>query len=111
MYFLEEESQVEKRRCSRISYREAVQYKVLGNTGEGGGSLSYEVSEMGLRLQLEHFVPLNAQIVLNFLLKDINGSKVVTIQGRVAWVQQIRYSDRYQVGLEFIDLRTNNETL
>lgn len=101
MYFLEEEVQIEKRRYSRISYREAVQYKVLGHTCECGGSLSYDVSETGLRLQLEYFVPINAQIVLNFLLKDINGSKVVTIHGRVAWVRQVRYSDRYQVGLEF----------
>ena len=107
MYFSEEampagrqESQVEKRRCSRVSYREAVQYH-LGEIGQGGGSVARDLSETGLRLQLDSFVPVNARINLEIPLGEAKGARVMTIQGRVAWVGRIRYSDRYQVGLEF----------
>ncbi len=100
MYFWEEGSQIEKRRFSRLSYKEAVQYN-LGETGECGGSVAYDISETGLRLQLDYFVPINAWITLAIPLRSTKGTKVMTIHGRVAWVQRIRYSDRYQVGLEF----------
>ncbi len=102
--------QIEKRRHSRISYREAVQYH-FGETGECGGSLAQDISETGLRFQLDHFVPSNSQIALDIPLGHTMGSNVITIHGRVAWVQQIRYSDRYQVGLEFSpsDLEVNHQ--
>lgn len=111
MYLLEEDAQAEKRRYSRIPYREAVQYNVLGTPGERGGSLAYDVSETGLRLQLEHFVPINTQIALNLPVGHTRDAKVITIHGRVAWVGQIPYSDRYQVGLEFnpSDLEVNHQ--
>ena len=95
-----QESQIEKRRYARLSYREAVQYH-LGESGEGGGSVAQDISETGLRLQLDYFVPANARITLGIPLGQTKGAKVMTIHGRVAWVGRIRYSDRYQVGLEF----------
>ena len=107
MYFSDEampagrqESPREKRRYSRLSYKEAVQYS-LGETGKCGGSVAQDISETGLRLQLEYFVPINARITLEIPLGHTKVAKVMTIQGRVAWVQRIRHSDRYQVGLEF----------
>ena len=92
---------MEKRRHSRISYREAIQYSMLGESDDRGGSLAYDISETGLRLQSERFISFNSRIVLEIPLGPINGSEVITIHGRVAWVRQIPYSDRYQVGLEF----------
>ena len=99
MYFSENESQIEKRRYARLSYREAVQYH-LGETREYGGSVACDISETGLRLQLDQFIPINARMTLDIPIGYPQGAKVVTIHGRVAWVQQIRYSERYQVGLE-----------
>lgn len=111
MYFGEEKSRIEKRRHSRVSYREAVQYSMPGESEDRGGSLAYDISEAGLRFHLEHFVPLHSQIALNIPLGHTKGSKVITIHGRVAWVRQIRYSDRYQVGLGFnsSDLEVNHQ--
>lgn len=97
---LNEESKIEKRRFSRISYKEAVQYN-LRETRECGGSVAYDISETGLRLQLNQFVPINTRITLDVPLGHTKDARVMTIHSRVAWVQRIRYSDRYQVGLEF----------
>ena len=99
MYF-DEDSKLEKRQRSRISFREPVQY-IMEESQEYGGSMAYDLSDGGLRLQLNDFVPINTRIVIDLPISDAHGTKVITLNGRVAWVQRVRYSDQYQVGLEF----------
>ena len=104
MYF-DEDLKIEKRQRSRISFRESVQY-IMEETQEYGGSVAHDLSDGGLRLQLNDFVPINTRIVIDIPISDANGTKVITLNGRVAWVRRVRYSDQYQVGLEFNPFET-----
>ncbi len=95
-----EEEKTEKRKFSRVSFKEAVQY-TLGDSHEFAGSLAQDIGEGGLRLQLNDFVPVNSKVTVEMVLGESVRTKLITLNARVAWNQRMRYSDQYQVGLEF----------
>jgi len=64
------------------------------------GSLSGDISEGGLRLSVQEFIPLNTIVRLNIHVSD--SARVLPAQGRVVWVREVPQSDRYDVGIEFI---------
>ncbi len=64
------------------------------------GSLSGDISEGGLRLSVQEFIPLNTIFRLNIHVSD--SARVLPAQGRVVWVREVPQSDRYDVGIEFI---------
>lgn len=91
-------ARVEKRRFLRIAYSDAVRYQ-FKDSGRFGGCIARDISEEGIRLDMEDFVPVNTEMLLQMKLQTI--PKVVDLKGRVVWLQQIPYSDRYHVGLQF----------
>ena len=99
--FIEEAQKDEKRRFQRVEFREPVRYH-LKNDSTFGGCLAYDLSEGGMRINFNEFVPVNSEMILNATLPHAN--KVVDIKGRVAWLRQVPYSDRYHVGIEFTAL-------
>ena len=105
----DEEEKVEKRKFLRISFKEAVQY-TLGDAHEFGGCLAQNIGEGGLRLQLNDFVPMNTKVIVELALGESSKNKVMVLNARVAWAQRIRYSDQYQVGLEFTQDHSSNES-
>ena len=88
----------EKRQFSRFPFRQPV----LINRGEWEaeeGSLSGDVSEGGIRLNVNELIPVGSTLSLEVSLP--NESKMASLNGRVAWVCFLPYSERYQMGIQF----------
>src|SRR3989338_4836688 len=96
--FIEEQAKVEKRRFPRAQFHEAVHYQ-LKDESKFGGCLASDIGEGGIQVSLNDFVPINTELVLQMKLGRL--ARVVDLTGRVAWLQRVPFSDRYQVGLEF----------
>ncbi len=64
------------------------------------GSLSGDISEGGLRLSVQQFIPLNTIVRLQIHVSD--PERVLAAQGRVVWVREVPQGDRYDVGIEFV---------
>ena len=92
------EEPTEKRQFSRFPFRQPV----LINRGEWlaqEGSLSGDVSEGGIRLNVNEFIPVGKAITLDIHLPD--ETKMTPLNGRVAWISVLPYSERYQIGIQF----------
>jgi len=88
-----------QRQFPRIDFAEPVEYRL--NEGiPASGSLGYNISEGGVRLRTDQFIPLNADMVLNFRL---NSDAPLSVPGKVVWVQKVPHAESYQVGVQFDD--------
>lgn len=96
--FIEERTVTEKRRFRRIRFAEAVHYQIK-ETNHFGGCLASDLSEGGMRINFNDFVPVHTEFLLQAKLED--KPHILDLRGRVKWLQKIPYSDRYHVGLEF----------
>ena len=88
---------VEKRRHRRIGLRQSIQFQAQNSVLEGG-SLSCDLSESGVRVDVYEFLPLGTELTLRIRLAV---EKIVEYVGRVVWVRKYPFADRYQAGLEF----------
>ena len=102
MTILREEIFVEKRRYRRVAYQEAIHYQFPERT-KFGGCLSKDISIGGIQLNFNDFVPVNTDLTVSVKIKDI--PKIIDVSGRVVWVKQVPYSDRYKLGLEFTNTK------
>ena len=86
------------RQYPRFPFRESVAYQ----TGDApsSGSLAGDISEGGVRLTVNEFIPLNTVISLNIRLSD--PARVVPAQGRVVWVREDPDGERFDVGIQFV---------
>jgi hypothetical protein len=101
----------DKRRFSRLEFREPVKYQVRNpahlqssRLGSFGGLLSCDLSEGGIRFRIDDFIPLSTELSLEF---DVPGNEHVALDGQVAWISQLPHSDQYIFGLRFIDSLEN----
>ena len=88
---------VEKRRAIRArssmpAYYDSIEY------GKHGNGLTNDLSETGVRVTLEEFIPKFSKVSLRITLKP---DKLIQLNGKVRWTERIAYSPRYQIGLEF----------
>ncbi|MFH2137040.1 MAG: PilZ domain-containing protein [Candidatus Omnitrophota bacterium] len=94
-----------ERRCAmRTSFDLAVKLKQVKEdfSAKIHNSFSKDLSETGIQLSSFYFYPVNSRIMLETaLLKD---AEPVTIVGKVVWIEQFPYQERYKVGVEFVDL-------
>lgn len=88
---------VEKRKSLRVRSALPVYYGCIGNSSHGNG-LTRDVSEYGLRMTTEGFLPKFSKILLKLTLKP---DKLLELNAQVKWTQQSGYSLRYEAGLEF----------
>ena len=98
MFIVEIDNQGEKRKSERVKFQEAMDFQ-WKDTSLSGGCLACDLSERGVKINFNEFVPLNSEIELTFKFKD--QPQVVTLLGKVVWVRQVPFSERYQLGLEF----------
>lgn len=87
----------EKRRYSRIELRQPIQFQST-NCALERGSLSCDLSEGGVCVDMYDFLPMGTELTLRICLAV---EKIVEYVGRVVWVRKYPFADRYQVGLEF----------
>ncbi len=93
-----DETKVEKRRFRRVRFSEPVHYQ-LKETSRFGGCLSLDISEGGMKINFDDFIPLNTEIALQLKLTGI--PRIIDLLGKVVWLQQVPFSERYHVGLRF----------
>ena len=88
----------EKRKFERVRFAEALEFQEK-TSQLMGGCLGCDLSEGGIKIHFNEFIPINTEIDLTLKLKNRPG--VVTVSGKVVWVSQVAFSDRYLLGLEF----------
>ena len=93
----------ERRRFKRCVSSEPVQFE-WKESGQTDGTVAYDLSSGGIRLNFYHFVPLNTQLRLHIRLSP---ESAVECWGRVVWIERLRHMERYQIGVEFLDLEEN----
>lgn len=87
----------ERRKFKRKEFREPVQFQ-FADPAQFGGSLAYDLSEGGIKMNFNDFVPLDTKIGLQVRL---DSQKVIDCIGHVVWVQKYPHMECYQAGLEF----------
>jgi len=95
---LENISFLEKRDLQRIESRHPVRFQ-FKDASLYGGCLSLDVSENGIGINMNKFVPVDTELDLLIQLEE---KKKIECRGKVVWVEKFRFSDRYKIGLEFI---------
>ncbi len=96
----------ERRKFKRTELDVPVRYK-FKNSKEFGSTLSRDISEGGVRLSVDKFVPVNTDVVLELGLGKL--SNMINAVAKVAWTNFIPFSDRYQLGLEFYEINCQNQ--
>ena len=99
------------RKFQRMEFREAVNcqlpLKTLGQEGFpsiSGGCLSCDLSGGGIQLRTECFIPLRAEVTLDFYLGN---ESPVALEGRVVWAQKVPHAENYRIGVEFVESQQN----
>lgn len=100
MYFVEKNKN--KRSSERKNVSASVRYQ-LKSSGEFGSALACDVSEGGLKINFNRFVPSNTDFLLELNLPA--APKIINAVGKVKWSQRIPHSDRYQIGISFQEIQ------
>jgi hypothetical protein len=98
--FFEGQSNSERRKFPRAEFREPINFE-LPVCSLSGGCLARDLSEGGLRINFESFV--KPQEAMKIELRLFPKEEAILVEGRVAWATQVPSSDRYQLGIEFIE--------
>ena len=93
----EEKSFEEKRQFRRLPLKEAVRYE-FKDPRRFGACTSSDISEGGIKLTLNDFVPLETDLTLQI---NLNEGQLVECTGRVIWVEKLPFWDAYRAGLKF----------
>lgn len=90
---------IEKRRFPRLDLSLPLHYKLRG-CSEAGSSLTKDISIGGIRFITDRYIKPSTDIMLEINIL----SRVINPIGRIRWAQSLPHSNRYNVGLEFIQL-------
>jgi len=83
----------ERRRFQRRELRTPVRFQWKD---AAAGGLARDISERGLRMDLNEFIPIRTTMLVDVCL---DSGKVQRFSGEVVWVEQKRFSERYQAGV------------
>lgn len=97
----------DKRTNQRKMVYGSVRYQLKASQ-EFGSTLSCDISEGGLKLNFERFVPNNTEFLLQMSLPKM--PKIVSALGKVVWSSRIPHSERYQMGLKFEEIEDKQKT-
>lgn len=89
----------EKRRFSRINIRAPLRYQIRGKS-EFDHAISDNISVGGVSFVIDKFIT-----PLTLLMLEINFmSRTLSPVGKVIWSAPLSHSDRYKLGIEFLEL-------
>ena len=91
---------MDKRQYLRLSFNESVAYQTTGETPLSGG-LSSDISQGGVRIRIQEFIPLRA--VVHLKIHFTNPMRTVPVKGQVVWVRELPHSQVYDVGVRFLE--------
>ena len=89
-----------KRQYARKEFREAIGYQ-SGFDAPTHGSLAGDISEGGVRIRVQEFIPLRTVLALKVHLN--NPSRTVPVKGQVVWVREVPQSEVYDIGIRFLE--------
>jgi len=96
----------ERRKYVRVETHMPVRFQLKGFSSKFGHTLSKDISEGGMRLVLNEFLPPKTEV----LIEAIVLGKIISTLAKVVWSQRISHSDSYQTGLKFLEMdRTARE--
>ena len=85
-----------KRTSTRARFTDPVQYEEL-EINVAGGSVGFDISEGGIRIKFNEYVPVGTVVTLYIHFKEA----IIQCSGRIRWMKKYPYSDHYQAGLQF----------
>jgi hypothetical protein len=89
----------EKRSHRRFKFQAPLRYQLRG-TSEFNNTISDDISEGGVSFVNSGYLPKSALIMLEISLL----SRILNPVGKVVWSQPLPHSNRYKVGIEFLEL-------
>ena len=89
----------EKRRFPRITFKAPIHYQIRGGS-EFSNAVSNDLSLGGLNFVTDKFIAPRTSVGLEV---DVL-SRILSPIGRVTWLSPLAHSDRYKVGVEFLEL-------
>lgn len=95
----EKEAFIERRGLQRVTAKLPVRYQ-LRDSGIRGSSITADISASGTQILASEFLGLNKNLLLEFFLSEAP-VKMINAFAKVIWSEQLPYTDRYRVGLEF----------
>lgn len=91
----------ERRKFIRIPEDSPITYEIMDNP-KIGDFFTDNISQGGIRFFVHHFIPVKSLLRIKFFLKKITFYFEAVV--KVAWVRKVAHSDRYEIGVEFIDI-------
>ena len=88
----------EGRKYPRVPFKKGVKCQLQG-VEASTGELAQDLSEGGIRIRSNEFIPVGQEISVGIQLKD--SDEVIEVIGRVVWVRFVPYTEVYQLGIEF----------
>lgn len=88
----------EKRRFPRVKLKASLCYKIRG-TAECNNSVTDDISLGGVGFINHNFIPPETSVGLEINIL----SKMLNPIGKIAWSQPLPHSNRYRVGVEFLE--------
>lgn len=95
----------EKRNFPRIPLRTPVHYQIRG-LAESNHTVSNNISLNGIGIINERFISPQTPVMLEINLV----SRVLRPIGRIAWASPLSHSDRYRIGIEFLELDSQEKS-
>lgn len=94
----------ERRKFTRENIHAPVQYEHKAAT-YFGSTMTRDISEGGIRIVLDNFLPHNTELKFKINLKEM--PMVINTLGSIVWSQHLPHSNRYQFGVEFDEIDEN----
>jgi len=88
----------EKRYCSRIEVRTPLRYQIRG-TAEFNNVISNNIGLGGVGFINNKFIAPKTFVTLEVNIL----SRILNPIGKIAWANPLAHSDRYQLGIEFLE--------
>ena len=94
----------ERRKFPRKNADFPVQLRPMSqkNAGAIHNSMTHDFSEGGMQLSSFYFYPVDSKMILKIF--PLNDMEPISSVGRVVWIEQVPYQDRYKVGIEFAEM-------
>ena len=97
--------QIEKRRFPRVPAKVTLNCQIRGIIPEFDNAVSEDISLGGISFVNKRFISPQTPVSLKINLF----SRVLNTIGRIAWSWPIPHSDRYKVGVEFLELNYSDK--
>ena len=91
----------ENRKYVRIDEKAQISYSVIP-TSKWSQYTTLDISQGGIRFFVHSFVPKGSHLRVKIIFSRSNVTIEATV--RIAWIRKTPYSERHEVGAQFIDI-------